>query len=254
MKGITVDPKKIAQIAVGWLAVAAVVGGIGYGAYKWGQRQAPDAPFVTLPAEVRAEPGQYVDVDAETNCTTILWTLPDAGLHQFPPHALRSGNHVIVAASRVGRYRVQAQSASGGVPTPVATCWVVVGGAPPVPPVPPVPPNPNDPFGQALQAAYTAETDAGKAASKASLAALYRQSADTAGNPSVATWGALVDVMSDAAKSIGVSGKLPGVQAAVQAELRKELPTSRTAPLDAAGRSLAGRNFTKVATALEGVR
>jgi len=44
------------------------------------------------------------------------------------------------------------------------------------------------------------------------------------------------------------------VQAAVQAELRKELPTSRTAPLDVAGRRLAARNFTKVATALEGVR
>lgn len=122
-------------------------------------------------------------------------------------------------------------------------------------PVPPPPPPDTDPLVKALKAAFQDEYEdtAGKATHLANLAELYSQAADLSGKSEVVTWGGLFKVMADAAGSLGVKGKIPGVQKVVQAELQKVLPSDAMKALDADGRALAAAEFRKVSKALQEV-
>jgi hypothetical protein len=134
----------------------------------------------------------------------------------------------------------------------IGVVTVVVGDIQPAPPPPP--PTPIDPLVKSIQAAYDSETDPKKLEHKSALAALYRQGAEFARKTDVATWGQLFSVLSQAAKTLGVGGKLPSVQKAIQAELTIHLPTERQRPLDDTGRTTAAETFARVAAALEGVK
>ena len=101
---------------------------------------------VKLPAEVKGEPGAFVRVTAETKGKMVQWFAVDTGLNLFPVDLLRDTKTAVVTASRPGRYRLLAYSATGDEPGAPAVTTVVIGDAPPVPPGPvppgPVPPGP----------------------------------------------------------------------------------------------------------------
>ena len=213
------------------------------------------AQTVKLPPEVKGEPGQFILVRAQADGSAVEWYTPDKGLSVFPAGQLKDPKVTIVVASVEGRYRLLGWTAKGDVPSEVSICIVVIGDAPPTPiPPGPDPAPPSDPLVQALQAAYAAETDAGKAQLKASFAAFYREASNAAQNQALGTWGQLFDTMATAARSMGITGKLPTLQGVIQGELKKVLPIGRDAPLDTAGRKLAADTFNRIATALETVR
>lgn len=127
-----------------------------------------------------------------------------------------------------------------------------VGGGPPPGPGPG--PAPDPALVAALQAAYAQEVDPGRAASLPLLAAFWRVGAKSVDDAKIQTRADLLATMTDAAKAMGVAGKLLGVQKVVQAEVMKVLPPPLTTPLDAAGRRAAADAFNRVAAALEAVK
>jgi hypothetical protein len=217
-------------------------------AVGWGQK-------VTLPKEVPGEPGAFVRVQADTDCGSLQWHALDPGLNLFPVELLKDTKTAVVTASRPGRYRLLAYGAKGDTASPPAVTVVVIGDAPPGPTPPDPTPGPiDDPLVKALQAAYDKETATDRAELKGKLAALYRSAAEVTGNATLATWGDLFAVVAAAAQSLGVSGKLPTLQAAVRDGALEKLPTERQRPLDADGRKVAAEAFRRAATALEGVK
>lgn len=102
----------------------------------WGQT-------VTLPAEVKAEPGTFAVVVAQTDCATLQWVNLDPGLSLIPPALLKDSRSAVVMAGRAGRYRLLAYGAKDNAASPPAVVVVVVGEAPPTPPVPPDPTPPS---------------------------------------------------------------------------------------------------------------
>lgn len=106
------------------------------------------AQSVTLPAEIKGEVGQFVEIVATTDDATIKWHSVDAGLNLFPQRLLKDTKIAVVTALVPGRYRIIAVSAKGDVPSDFAFCTVVIGNpgpAPPPKPEPPVPPEPEPP-------------------------------------------------------------------------------------------------------------
>lgn len=102
---------------------------------------------LTLPAEVKGQPGAFVAVAAQTKGKTVKWFTPDPGLNVFPAHLLKDTKTTVVTALRPGSYRLYAYSAIGSEPTDPALCLVVISdGLPPDPkpepkPEPPAPPT-----------------------------------------------------------------------------------------------------------------
>lgn len=213
-----------------------------------GWAQAPQ-----LPKEVAGKAGAFIKIPAVTSGKEVRWFAADAGLELFPVELLRDTKTAVVLASQPGRYRLLAWTAIEGTPTEAAVCVVVVGD-PPNPPTPPSPVPPSDPLVQALQAAYQKEDASTRGSLKTSLAALYREGAKVAAREDITTWGQLYSVMSDAAKSLGVSGTLPQIQGVIQEELKKILSTDKAAALDSSGRTKAAQVFGRVADALEAVK
>ena len=212
-------------------------------------------PAVSLPPEVKGGPSDFIEVPATTDGKEVRWVSFDASLRVFPPALLKDTKTAVVIARGPGRFKLLAYTAIGDVPSEPAFTVIVVGdpGPAPVPPGP-TPPVPPDPFVTTLQAAYGADGDPDKAKHKASLAALYRQGAELAGQPAVATWGDLFGAMVKAAEILGAKGKLAGVQSLLQSRLQAALPKEQTKPLDAPGRELAAKTFREVAGFLEAIK
>lgn len=229
--------------------------------YRWqgSKKDDPPAPLtLTIPAEVEAD-AENLDafIPLTTNAKVLAWRIPKASgirvLPQYDPGSMLPREFYLVRCKKQGEWEFIVTGTDGSGKLAQVVCLVKVGTVPPpVPPVPPVPPN--DPFVQALQVAFAGDSDPARAQQKANLAALYRQGATTATDPSLGTWGALFDVLAAAARTLGVAGKLVPVQRVIQGELQKVLPSNPAAPLDAAGRDLAGKVFTRVANSLEAVK
>jgi hypothetical protein len=127
------------------------------------------------------------------------------------------------------------------------------------PPVPPGPgpgpaPMPDAILTRTLQDAFALDAETDKLDLKRKLAALYRQSAETAQDASITTAGRLHDVMATAGRTVGLGGKLANTQRAVSAYLKPILPPSVEAPMDDARRAATRREFVRIADALEAVR
>lgn len=210
-----------------------------------------DPPRLSLPPEIKAA-GDYATLNPDTDGVSVVY-VGQSGVSAFPSEFLRDPRAFVlpVRGLAAGKYTFVAVAASK-TGEQASGAFSVVVGEPPAPPGPPPDPGPGptDPFEAAVREAYTAAPDP---PAKSSLAALYRQGAQTASLPAVATWGQLFDAMKTAAQTLGVAGKLPAVQRAVAAELAKTLPVARAAALDAAGRDAAAREFRRVAAALEGI-
>jgi len=92
-------------------------------ALLWGQQ-------VTLPAEVKGQPGAFVIVKAEADGAAVQWHPCDSGLSIIPAELLKDSKTCVAMAGRPGRYRLMAWTAKGDVPSPAAVCVVVIGDAP----------------------------------------------------------------------------------------------------------------------------
>lgn len=116
------------------------------------------AQTVTLPAEIRGGTGSWVIVAPEAvDGGTVKWRI-DAGLQEvrldllLPPETIAKLRGKVLTALVAGRYRVEAWTAKGDVPSDIATCWVVIGQPGPTPPDPPNPePDPPDPTPSGLR-------------------------------------------------------------------------------------------------------
>ena len=192
-------------------------------------------PAIKLPAEIRGAVGQPIDLQAETTGKIVRWHAPDAGLEMVNPEKLKDSKTAIVWSLKPGNYRLLAWTALGDVPSHPAVCVVVVGGE-----------IPSD-FAKDLKKAYIGEKDADKADTMKKLAALYRQSAETAQLHEVVNYESLFATMSAAAKTLGVSGKLPEVQKVVNISL-KSLGAKKEDPVD---RARTRQEFLRIATAIE---
>lgn len=112
-------------------------------------RPATAAPAIVLPAEVKAEPGEFIALEAQAEGKVVRFVPLDPGLRMFPPALLASKKAAVFTATNPGKYRVLAYTAVGDEPSEPASCTVVVGTPPPTPPGPPVPPAPDNPPGPA---------------------------------------------------------------------------------------------------------
>ena len=131
------------------------------------------------------------------------------------------------------------------------TCVVMPPGPPPPGPTPPVPPAPPpaDPFAAKVRAAYTADPagPAEKRGEAVLLAELYRQAADLAGKPEIATGGQLVEQVKKAADALRVTG-LVAVRNVVAAELGQV--ADLTTPLTADARAKVASVYKRAAAAI----
>lgn len=216
-------------------------------------------PTVKIDPEVKPS-GQYVTFLPGGDAVNVLY-VGLSGVDPIPSGVLKDGRMFLLDTRglREGRYKFTAVGASKEGEQTRVDFVVVVGNVPPGPdpgpgPQPPDPPTPTDPLTKALQAAYDKETDADKAKHRASLAALYRQAAEIAAKPEIATWGQLFAVMKSAAGTLGVSGKLPLFQAAVAEELKTRFPTDAARVMTTDDRVLAAQTFKRIAQAAEGVK
>lgn len=109
-------------------------------------RAAGAAPALTLPAEVKGEPGEFVALEAATDGKVVRFVALDPGLNRFPPALLVSCKAAVFTARLPGRYRVLAYTAVADEPSEEVICTLVIGDPKPVPPGPtppgPVPPGP----------------------------------------------------------------------------------------------------------------
>jgi hypothetical protein len=121
------------------------------------------APFVKLPAEIKAEPGEFVAIKPETNGKEVQYHSIDPGLSLFPSGMLSDLRNTVVVPKQPGRYRLLAYTAAKDKASPPAIVTIVAGNAPPVPvPVPPGPdPGPGPaPVPPAPVAGFAAECQA----------------------------------------------------------------------------------------------
>lgn len=100
---------------------------------------------LTLPPEVKGEPGAFISIPAATTGKIVQWVALDAGLAVFPVELLKDSKTAVVSGPK-GRYRLLAYTSIKDAPSAPAITVVVIGEAPPVPPKPPGPdPEPKPP-------------------------------------------------------------------------------------------------------------
>ena len=157
-------------------------------------------PTLELPAEVKGEPGAFVQVPAKTDGKVVQWKAIDAGLNLFPVDLLRDTKTAVVTAAKAGRYRLIAVTAKGDELSPFAETLIVIGDAPQPPPVPPGPnpPEPPTPAPQGFRVIFVWETS--KAITQGELNAAYAEDvvqylrSRTVSNSSFRRWDPDVDV------------------------------------------------------------
>lgn len=175
-----------------------------------------------------------------------FWTLPSGWKHDAGTVSVK--NVVTVSEAPEGSATVSAVAVDKDFVTAEYSLKVNVGK---VTPPPPPPPPPDDPLLKALKAAYDADVGAGKAEHAAKLAALWRQAAALARQPSVATTAAWLKQVQDAGKLLVPASALVGVRRALADHLNARLPRTPDAPLTDATRELLASESLKVAAALE---
>lgn len=115
-------------------------------------------------------------------------------------------------------------------------------------------PAPDPALTQLLQAAYLADTGADKPAHKGRLAALWRQAAALAKQPSVPTMAAWLKQVRDASATLLPGDALPSTRRAAADYLNGKLPRTPDAALTDPVRALMAAEANKLAAALEAVR
>jgi hypothetical protein len=206
---------------------------------------------LTLPAEVRGQPGSFISIPAKTDGKIVRWVSLDSGLQLFPVELLKDSK-TAVATGPTGSYRLLAYTSVKDSPSEPAICVVIIG----VPPPPPVPPAPvNDPLADAARLAFQMEFAATKLEDAAGFAQVYRHGIALAAT--APTLGKLYEGIGGKVAELKLQGKLPHVQKAINAELSKMLPNPIDNPaltIDDASRALINRHFLRAAKAFEGLQ
>lgn len=209
-------------------------------------------PSLTIPAEVKPA-GQYARIAPTTDAVAVTY-IGLSGVDAIPSDLLKDGRMFLLDTRGLaaGRYKFAAVGASKTGEQTRVDFVVVVGDAPPPFPPGPDPAPPFDPLLTVWQAIYASDLSPTKAADKAALAAVYKQGAETAKNPSLATAGQLRKVMADAA-TVLIGARLAPLRQAIWVEVVKLLPAEDT-PLTEAKRQEVAALFLRVSSILEQVR
>src|SRR5262245_15282282 len=186
---------------------------------------------VSLPAEVKTQPGRLVQLRAETEAKHVGW---DTDPGRADLIVCCDDNTAVFCAQKPGSYRVVAFTDAGhkAVCTVVAAAEVSPGPVPPPGPPPPAP-APADPLQASLQAAYDREHVGTRAIDRDTLAGVYETAADkVAGDPRVTTVEQTLAVLRKMTEKAGlVATDFTHVRGVLAAELQTFFGTDPLAPV-----------------------
>lgn len=203
---------------------------------------------VKISGDVKVRPYRQVRLSIETpgKDSIVAWDTWPRTIDPVDPSRL--GESFIFTAEP-GTYEVQVlvvgTSADGKKSVERGSVTVVISeSAPPA----------DDVFLKALKKAYGEESDEDKAALKTKLSQLYRQSASEKILSTAKTGKALFLVMSNAASTLGISGKLKALQEVIDKELKARLKLTEAQELDDALRKTITEHFLNIANTLDKVQ
>ena len=213
----------------------------------------PVAPRIKLPPDpIQTKAGELGKLRCDTTGKCVRWVALTPGLSLDPI----DNGRVLYYTGLPGRYTLLCYTAAGDVPSDPARCVIVIGDAPAPGPGPqpgpgPGPAPPADPLKARLKAAYDTDPlviDKRREQAK-DLAALYRQAAKLAADPTVATSGDLLQRVKAAAGTLVGADSLKAVRTVAGVELAAVLPTDAALADDQ--RSAAAALFAKLAATLD---
>ena len=106
-----------------------------------------EQPTISIPKELQADVGAFVEVAATTNGSQVKWiVLNQQGLNLFPMDLLKDSKTAVAVAAKDGVYYLHAWTALNNIPSDLVTCKITIGNPQPIPPAPqPIPPQPIPP-------------------------------------------------------------------------------------------------------------
>lgn len=205
---------------------------------------------LTLPAEIRGEPGTFITISADTKGTIVRYVPLDAGLQVFPAHLLADKKSTVVLSLTPGRYRVLGYTAVDGNPTEPAVVSVVIGDRP----TPPDQVPDHAALLSALSGIWGGHVERDKQAKLDQLIVTYRSIEGITADEKIRTTDALMRACVEARKKSGLADDaiLP-IRQRITEEWTRALGDG-DAPLTPELRARARGVSIKVLRALEGLR
>lgn len=205
---------------------------------------------LTLPAEIRGEPGTFITISADTKGTIVRYVPLDAGLQVFPAHLLADKKSTVVLSLTPGRYRVLGYTAVDGNPTEPAVVSVVIGDRP----TPPDQVPDHAALLSALSGIWGGHVERDKQVKLDQLIATYRSIEGITADEQIRTTDALMRACVEARKKSGLADDaiLP-IRQRITEEWTRALGDG-DAPLTPELRARARGVAIKVLRALEGLR
>jgi len=205
---------------------------------------------LTLPAEIRGEPGTFITISADTKGTIVRYVPLDAGLQVFPAHLLADKKSTVVLSLTPGRYRVLGYTAVDGNPTEPAVVSVVIGDRP----TPPDQVPDHAALLSALSGIWGGHVERDKQGKLDQLIATYRSIEGITADEQIRTTDALMRACVEARKKSGLADDaiLP-IRQRITEEWTRALGDG-DAPLTPELRARARGVAIKVLRALEGLR
>ena len=205
---------------------------------------------LTLPAEIRGEPGTFIAISADTKGAIVRYVPLDAGLQVFPAHLLADKKTTVVLSLTPGRYRVLGYTAVDGNPTEPAVVSVVIGDRP----TPPDQVPDHAALLSALSGIWGGHVERDKQAKLDQLIATYRSIEGITADEQIRTTDALMRACVEARKKSGLADDaiLP-IRQRITEEWTRALGDA-DAPLTPELRARARGVAVKVLRALEGLR
>lgn len=205
---------------------------------------------LTLPAEIRGEPGTFITISADTKGSIVRYVPLDAGLQVFPAHLLADKKSTVVLSLTPGRYRVLGYTAVDGNPTEPAVVSVVIGDRP----TPPDQVPDHAALLSALSGIWGGHVERDKQAKLDQLIATYRSIEGITADEQIRTTDALMRACVEARKKSGLADDaiLP-IRQRITEEWTRALGDG-DAPLTPELRARARGVAIKVLRALEGLR
>lgn len=205
---------------------------------------------LTLPAEIRGEPGTFITISADTKGAIVRYVPLDAGLQVFPAHLLADKKSTVVLSLTPGRYRVLGYTAVDGNPTEPAVVSVVIGDRP----TPPDQVPDHAALLSALSGIWGGHVERDKQAKLDQLISTYRSIEGITADEQIRTTDALMRACVEARKKSGLADDaiLP-IRQRITEEWTRALGDG-DAPLTPELRARARGVSIKVLRALEGLR
>jgi len=205
---------------------------------------------LTLPVEIRGEPGTFITISADTKGAIVRYVPLDAGLQVFPAHLLADKKSTVVLSLTPGRYRVLGYTAVDGNPTEPAVVSVVIGDRP----TPPDQVPDHAALLSSLSGIWGGHVERDKQVKLDQLIATYRSIEGITADEQIRTTDALMRACVEARKKSGLADDaiLP-IRQRITEEWTRALGDA-DAPLTPELRARARGVAIKVLRALEGLR